>query len=131
MSVPDPHRNRLAEGVDRDTYRGRAPIHVNVQNVPPEVHNSKDLIGGYQGIPVNMTGIATVLARGGYKCHAVGKWDVGMATAAHHPRHITRRSCELICAVIAVQRATIRGSGIGTTQMITGSSLKGNVDCVK
>ena len=29
---------------------GRHPIHVNVQNVPPEVRNSKDSQGGYQVI---------------------------------------------------------------------------------
>ena len=39
-----------------------------------------------QGIPINMTGIASLLKRGGYRTHMVGKWDVGMATAAHHPR---------------------------------------------
>ena len=67
---------------------GRNPIHVNVQNVLPEVVNHKDKIGGYQGIPTNMTCIASVLRRGKfkYRTHIVGKWDVGMATEMHHPR---------------------------------------------
>lgn len=65
---------------------GRNPVHVNVQNVPPEQSNPKDLDGGWQGIPVNMTGIATHLRRAGYRTHMVGKWDVGMATMEHHPR---------------------------------------------
>ena len=65
---------------------GRAPIHVNVQNVLPESVNPKDPIGGYQGIPLNMSGMATVLRRGGYRTHLVGKWDVGMATELHHPK---------------------------------------------
>ena len=65
---------------------GRNPIHVNVQNTPPEFRNPKDPIGGYQGIPTNMTGIATILKRANYKTHLVGKWDVGMATEMHHPR---------------------------------------------
>ena len=33
-----------------------------------------------------MTTIATVLSAAGYRTHAVGKWDVGMASEAHHPR---------------------------------------------
>eukprot|EP00041_Stephanoeca_diplocostata_P016857 m.334494 g.334494 ORF g.334494 m.334494 type:complete len:565 (+) comp20507_c1_seq2:254-1948(+) len=67
---------------------GRNPIHVNVQNVLPEVSNPRDPIGGFQGIPTNMTGIAAVLRRGHikYRTHIVGKWDVGMATELHHPR---------------------------------------------
>eukprot|EP00039_Didymoeca_costata_P004959 m.77237 g.77237 ORF g.77237 m.77237 type:complete len:548 (-) comp12611_c0_seq1:71-1714(-) len=67
---------------------GRAPVHVNVQNVLPEVSNPKDAVGGYQGIPTNMTGLAAVLKKGQYpyKTHIVGKWDVGMATEEHHPR---------------------------------------------
>lgn len=66
---------------------GRAPIHVNVQNVLPEADNLKDTVGGYQGIPINMTGIAEVLKGVGYRTHAVGKWDVGMATEFHSPKH--------------------------------------------
>eukprot|EP00929_Paragymnodinium_shiwhaense_P002626 TRINITY_DN102929_c0_g1_i1.p1 TRINITY_DN102929_c0_g1~~TRINITY_DN102929_c0_g1_i1.p1 ORF type:complete len:576 (-),score=62.06 TRINITY_DN102929_c0_g1_i1:124-1851(-) len=65
---------------------GRAPIHVNVQNVAPECSNKLDSVGGYQGIPLNMTGIASHMKRAGYRTHMVGKWDVGMATPGHHPR---------------------------------------------
>ena len=46
---------------------GRNPIHVNVQNTPPEFRNPKDPIGGYQGIPTNMTGVATVMKKANYK----------------------------------------------------------------
>lgn len=65
---------------------GRNPVSVNVQNVVPEVSNAADKVGGWQGIPTEMTGVASVLKRAGYATHAVGKWDVGMATASHHPR---------------------------------------------
>mmetsp|Transcript_526 Transcript_526/g.1233 ORF Transcript_526/g.1233 Transcript_526/m.1233 type:complete len:602 (-) Transcript_526:288-2093(-) len=64
---------------------GRLGIHVNVQNVFPEVRNPVDPVGGYQGIPVNMTGVAEVLKAQGYSTHIVGKWDVGMATPEHSP----------------------------------------------
>mmetsp|Transcript_26164 Transcript_26164/g.43592 ORF Transcript_26164/g.43592 Transcript_26164/m.43592 type:complete len:549 (+) Transcript_26164:25-1671(+) len=64
---------------------GRLGIHVNVVNVFPEVNNPRDPVGGYQGIPVNMTGIAEVLKGAGYATHLVGKWDVGMATEEHSP----------------------------------------------
>ena len=56
---------------------GRNPISVNVQNVVPEVSNSQDKIGGWQGIPTEMTGIATILQRANYSTNIVGKWDVG------------------------------------------------------
>ena len=56
---------------------GRAPIHVNVINADPTVHNPQDPVGGYAGIPRNMTGMAAVLRRGGYATHFVGKWDAG------------------------------------------------------
>jgi len=65
---------------------GRNPIHVNVQNVAPECHNKDDPLGGFQGIPINMTGVASHLRGAGYRTHMVGKWDVGMATPGHHPR---------------------------------------------
>jgi len=65
---------------------GRAPVHVNVQNVVPEVHNSKDQEGGYQGIPVSMTGMAEHMTAAGWETHLVGKWDAGMATPRHSPR---------------------------------------------
>jgi arylsulfatase B len=64
---------------------GRFGIHVNTQNVFPEINNPDDPVSGYQGIPINMTGIAEVLRGAGYRTHAVGKWDVGMATNEHSP----------------------------------------------
>jgi arylsulfatase I/J len=64
---------------------GRAPIHVNVQNVVPESVNPKDPVGGFQGIPLNMTCIASQLKKAQYKTHLVGKWDCGMATMGHTP----------------------------------------------
>jgi hypothetical protein len=39
-------------------------------------HNAEDPIGGFQGIPVNMSTIAGKLALAGYESHAVGKWCV-------------------------------------------------------
>ena len=64
---------------------GRAPIHVNVLNTPPEWHNFSDPVSGFRGIPRNMTGIATVMWEAGYSTHYSGKWDVGMATPDHLP----------------------------------------------
>eukprot|EP00040_Diaphanoeca_grandis_P027589 m.157279 g.157279 ORF g.157279 m.157279 type:complete len:561 (-) comp31048_c0_seq1:97-1779(-) len=64
---------------------GRAPIHVNVINAAPEVHNPDDPISGFAGMARNMTGIAEVLKKGGYATHYAGKWDVGMATNEHSP----------------------------------------------
>jgi arylsulfatase B len=64
---------------------GRAPIHVNVINAAPEVHNASDPISGFAGIPRNMTGVAEVMRRAGYSTHYAGKWDTGMATPDHTP----------------------------------------------
>ena len=67
---------------------GRNPFHVNVVNVPPESHNTKDPVVGYQGIPINMSTVANLLQQTGeWSAHFVGKYDVGMATEFHHPRH--------------------------------------------
>jgi arylsulfatase A-like enzyme len=60
-------------------------VHVENSNNVPETFNPNDTVSGYQGIPVNMTGIAQVMSRGGYRCHMIGKWDAGMATARHTP----------------------------------------------
>ncbi len=65
---------------------GRHPIHVNVLNAEPSIVNESDPESGYAGIPRSMTGLAERLADAGYATHAFGKWDAGMATAAHTPR---------------------------------------------
>jgi arylsulfatase I/J len=64
---------------------GRAPIHVNVINIAPEVSNASDPMSGFAGIPRNMTGISAVMKSAGYSTHMVGKWDAGMATPEHTP----------------------------------------------
>ena len=64
---------------------GRNPIHVNVVNGQTTLHNPKDPASGYSGIPLPMTTMAQKLAGAGYSAHAVGKWDVGMATFTHTP----------------------------------------------
>ena len=64
---------------------GRLPVHVNDKNTDPTSYNKDDPEGGYQGIPVNMTGIAQKLRKAGYRTHMTGKWDAGMATPAHTP----------------------------------------------
>ena len=46
------------------------------------VRNENDTDGGYQGIPVNMTGIAEIMLRAGYRTRAVGKWDIGTSCLA-------------------------------------------------
>ena len=64
---------------------GRAPIHVNTINAAPDVANPEDPVAGYAGIARNMTGIAEVMRRAGYRTHFAGKWDAGMATPQHTP----------------------------------------------
>lgn len=91
---------------------GRLPVHVNMINAPPTEWNPEDPVSGFQGIPRNMTGIATKLKGAGYRTHQVGKvqmtamgsccfarsllansalrvrlsqWDAGMATLDHTP----------------------------------------------
>ena len=64
---------------------GRIPLHVNDRNAEPTVSNPKDPVGGFAGIPVNMTGIAQKLKSVGYRTHMTGKWDAGMATPRHSP----------------------------------------------
>ena len=64
---------------------GRLPVHVNTQNAMPDVHNPSDPLGGFAGIPRNMTGLGSVMKEGGYFTAQVGKWDAGMATYDHTP----------------------------------------------
>ena len=55
---------------------GRNPLHVNVLNNDIRVHNEvNDPVGGFQGVPVNMTTIAAKLSQAGYSCHIAGKWN--------------------------------------------------------
>lgn len=56
---------------------GRLPVHVVNQQSFPETPN--------QGIPRNMTSVATYLRDAGWQTAAVGKWDAGMATRDHTP----------------------------------------------
>ena len=51
---------------------GRSPIHVNVLNSDIMQHNPSDPVGGFQGAPRNMTGIAAKLSGAGYATHMVG-----------------------------------------------------------
>ncbi|XP_065839147.1 arylsulfatase B-like isoform X2 [Oscarella lobularis] len=98
--VQTPNFDKLcAEGIELDHHyvhnvcsptrssllSGRLPIHVNVNNGDATMHNAKDPIGGFQGIPRNMTVIAEKMKQGGYATHQVGKWDAGMATRDHIP----------------------------------------------
>jgi arylsulfatase B len=53
---------------------GRNPIHVNPVNANPGIANPADPIGGFAGIPRNMTGIATKMAAAGYRTAFFGKW---------------------------------------------------------
>jgi arylsulfatase B len=64
---------------------GRLPIHVTVLDDNLADHNPKDPDGGYQGIPRNMTGIATKLRGAGYATAMAGKWHNGVATPDHVP----------------------------------------------
>ena len=65
---------------------GRNPYHVTSLNAAMEIHNEDaDPIGGFAGIPRNMTGLATKMAAAGYSTYFAGKWDAGMATEDHSP----------------------------------------------
>eukprot|EP01063_Lacrimia_lanifica_P010335 TRINITY_DN1703_c0_g2_i1.p1 TRINITY_DN1703_c0_g2~~TRINITY_DN1703_c0_g2_i1.p1 ORF type:complete len:517 (+),score=164.14 TRINITY_DN1703_c0_g2_i1:37-1587(+) len=98
--VQTPVLDRLAsEGVTLDRHyaykfcsptrsslqSGRLPVHVNTVNADAAAHNPADPVGGYAGIPVNMTTLAQKLAAGGYATYMTGKWDAGMATPRHTP----------------------------------------------
>ena len=65
---------------------GRNPIHVNVDNYNPIMHNAADPVSGFSAIPRNMTGIAELMKRAGYSTAMAGKWDAGQATVDHTPR---------------------------------------------
>ena len=65
---------------------GRAPIHVNVNNFLPTVHNPADPVSGFAAIPRNMSGLATRLKEANYTTVMAGKWDAGMATPDHTPQ---------------------------------------------
>ena len=65
---------------------GRVPIHVNDIVTSETAYNPDDPVSGFDGIPRNMTGIASKLKKGGYVTHMVGKWDAGMATPDHTPQ---------------------------------------------
>ena len=65
---------------------GRVPIHVNDGGTDETSYNPKDPVSGFDGIPRNMTRIASKLKEGGYATHQVGKWDAGMATPDHTPQ---------------------------------------------
>jgi len=60
-------------------------VHVNVVNAQPTTFNLQDPVGGFAGIPRNMTTVAQVMKRAGYSTHMIGKWDAGMATPTHTP----------------------------------------------
>jgi hypothetical protein len=93
---------------------GRLPIHVTVVDSNLADTNPEDPVGGFQGVPRNMTGIANVLGRAGYATHMAGvggrdllvqysllpastpithmlyvlptqKWHCGVATHDHSP----------------------------------------------
>jgi len=64
---------------------GRNPIHVSVTNTMETFRNPRDPVSGWSAMPVNMTGLGEVMARGGYATHFYGKWDAGMATPFHSP----------------------------------------------
>ena len=77
---------------------GRLPVHVNDQNAEPTVRNAADPIGGYAGIPVNMTSIAAKMGAAGYATHMTGKWDAGMVRLASTRCLVSQRSREMHAA---------------------------------
>lgn len=59
---------------------------VNVLNDALGDVNASDPVSGYQGIPRNMTALASKLAAVGYRTIHAGKWHVGLATPDHTPQ---------------------------------------------
>lgn len=53
----------------------------------PDVSNPDNTESGYQGVSLNMTLLSTPLKQAGYTTRFVGKWDIGMASSQHHPKH--------------------------------------------
>jgi arylsulfatase A-like enzyme len=66
-------------------HTGRNPLHVNVLNSWLDIHNEADPVGGYQGVPLNMSFLPQKLKEAGYATHFVGKSHLGIATPAHMP----------------------------------------------
>lgn len=67
---------------------GRSPYMVNVLNSDIGQSNPDDPVSGFQGVPRNMTGIATKLKGMGYATHQVGKWHAGSKS------HCTQQLCQ-------------------------------------
>eukprot|EP00118_Oscarella_pearsei_P016699 m.161248 g.161248 ORF g.161248 m.161248 type:complete len:523 (+) comp38811_c0_seq1:35-1603(+) len=64
---------------------GRFSNHVNINNGFCTAYNPDEPTAGGVGIPPAMTTIPEKLRRRGYKTHAVGKWDAGLATSKQTP----------------------------------------------
>jgi arylsulfatase I/J len=64
---------------------GRLPYHVSLANIRGTQYNPAHPEVGGAGVPRNMTTLPQRLRSLGYRCHFVGKWDVGFATAGHTP----------------------------------------------
>jgi arylsulfatase B len=52
---------------------GRLPVHVNLVNGDPTISNPRDPVSGWAGIPREMTGLGSVLAKAHYHTHMIGK----------------------------------------------------------
>lgn len=104
---------------------GRLPIHVTVVDSNLADTNPRDPVGGFQGIPRNMTGIANVLGRAGYATHMAGV-GVAVPRVGSHSSLLcpsTRRSGTVALRLTttaltagATQRA---GCGLHTVRMRT------------
>jgi arylsulfatase B len=53
-------------------------MHSTVLNTDPSWHNPVDPAAGYAGVPREMTTVAHVMKKAGYKTLMAGKWDAGM-----------------------------------------------------
>ena len=47
------------------------------------MHNPSDPVGGFAGLPRNITALGELLRGAGYATAYVGKWDAGLATWDH------------------------------------------------
>ena len=55
-------------------HSGRNPLHVNLVNTAPDIHNPADPVGGFHGIPRNMTALGNVMTAAGWSTAFIGKW---------------------------------------------------------
>lgn len=63
---------------------GRNPIHVNMENISPQSYNKEDPVGGFQGIPRNMTGYVRHAAPSPSPIRSTSPRTMSLVGTIHH-----------------------------------------------